>query len=108
MRRPAGFLQFTAGKLFLNSPDFLSDPILFLQFQGLYTLRIVSGDRSGKNRVSSAEIRLNGSLVAGPNRFNQQVREIVVPVSLLPDNTISAQLQGAPRGQLTVTIEPQN
>jgi hypothetical protein len=76
--------------------------------QGLYTLRIVNGDRSGSNRVSSAEVRLNGSIVAGPNQFNQQAREILIPVSVLSDNTISAQLQGVPGGQLLLTIEPRN
>lgn len=75
---------------------------------GLYTLRVVNGDRYGKNRVSSAEIRLNGSVVVTPNRFNQQVREIVLPVSIVSTNVVSADLQGAPGGQFIITIEPRN
>src|SRR2546423_14411744 len=52
MRRPAGFLQFTAGKLFLNSPNFLSDPILFLQFQGLYAIQ-PAGERDRRSGLAS-------------------------------------------------------
>ncbi len=72
-----------------------------------YLLKIVNGDGKGKDKVSSAEVQLNGVLVAGPERFNQQVREIVVPVKLDKSNVLSVELRGAPGGQITVTVEPQ-
>lgn len=72
-----------------------------------YLLKIVNGDSKGKDKVSSAEIQLNGVLMAGPERFNQQVREIVIPVKLNKANVVSVELRGAPGGQITLTVEPQ-
>ena len=38
-----------------------------------FSLRIVNGDANGTHRVSSATITLNGTQIAGPSDFNQQV-----------------------------------
>jgi hypothetical protein len=35
-----------------------------------YTLKIINGSFDGSHRVSSAEIQLNGKLIARPNQFN--------------------------------------
>lgn len=72
-----------------------------------YLLKIVNYDSRGRNKVSSAEIQLNGVVVVGPERFNQQVREISVPVKLDKSNVLGVELRGAPGGQITLTVEPQ-
>jgi len=52
-----------------------------------YNLHIVNGDASGKNRVSSATIALNGVQIAGPSDFNQNVATIDRSVALQATNT---------------------
>jgi len=72
-----------------------------------YVVKILNGDPSGQNRVSSAEVSLNGVTIAGPNRFSQQVSEINVPVALQQPNEITVELGGAPGSQITVVVELQ-
>ncbi len=73
-----------------------------------YTLKIYNGGspQSGTTgeRVSSAEIDLNGKLIFGPSDFNQQVNQLSLPVALLASNTISVQLQGKPGAVLVLEI----
>lgn len=71
---------------------------------GAYVLRIVNGEPDGANRVSSATLTLNGETVVSQNAFSQNVRVIEVPVTLAADNTLSAQLDGAPGGNITVVL----
>ena len=73
-----------------------------------YSLRVINGDPDGGNRVSSAEIRLNGFVEVSPDRFNQQVSEIVVPVVLRASNTVSVELRGKPGGKIIVTVDSQS
>ncbi len=69
-----------------------------------YILRVVNGE-NGKNRVSSAEIRLNGALLAGPDQFSQQVATFdVSPVTLLPSNVLAVTVRSAPGSVLSVLI----
>lgn len=72
-----------------------------------YVMSVVNGDTSGANRVSSAEIMLNGVVVATPNQFNQQVRTLSIPVTVAAANTLSVTLASAPGSQLSVGIGPQ-
>jgi hypothetical protein len=72
-----------------------------------YVMRIANGDNSGGNRVSSAEIYVNGNQVLGPSAFNQEVGAMTVPISLASSNTISVKLNSAPGSELTIGIGPQ-
>lgn len=54
--------------------------------------------------VSSSEIKLNGSIIVGPQNFNQQTQKINVPVSLASFNQLSVELRGKPGGTITVEI----
>lgn len=47
-----------------------------------YTLHIVNGHANGTNRISSARVTLNGTEIAGPNDFGQNVAVIDRTVSL--------------------------
>ena len=44
---------------------------------------IQNGDESGKHRISSATIKLNGEVVVTPNSFSQKVDQIEISVNLL-------------------------
>lgn len=70
-----------------------------------YTLLIRSG-QNGDDRVTSAVIRINGTLLAGPNDFNQQTGLLIKPANLLQNNTLSIELRGKPSTSLTITIKP--
>jgi hypothetical protein len=71
-----------------------------------YMLKILNGDAGGNNRVSSALVRLNGRTVVDPERFGQEVSEIITPVTLQSSNSLSVELRSAPGSQMTITIEP--
>jgi len=72
-----------------------------------YQMTIINGDNQGRNLVSSAEISLNGVVVAGPNVFNQQVKTLKIPVAAAMANTLSVTLKSAPGSQLSIGIGPQ-
>ncbi len=69
-----------------------------------FMMTITNGDERGKNRVSAADVMLNGNRIAGPSDFNRTVDKIVRPVSLNTVNTLSALVEGAPGGFITVVV----
>lgn len=71
-----------------------------------YTLKAFNGGlQDNQNElVSSGFVIVNGVQVIGPNNFNQNVTEVVVPVTLQTSNTISVQVRGQPGGLLTIQI----
>lgn len=71
-----------------------------------YVMTIVNGDPHGANRVSSATITLNGTVVAGPDVFNQNVATAKIPVTVSTNNSITVKLASAPGSKLTVTLGP--
>jgi len=71
-----------------------------------FILTIINGTPDGKDRVSSAVIRLNGAVVAGPRDFSQKVGKIVREVSVLPTNLLEVELRGKPEGRVIITVEP--
>ena len=78
----------------------------FAATPGTYTLRITNGGLLNQYaRVSSAEIFLNGVLIAGPNAFSQQVSTISGPVTLLASNTLRVELRSQPSSGITIEIE---
>ena len=73
------------------------------------TLNIVNGDSEGNFRVSSAKIYLNNELVVGPNRFNQMVGSISVPVVLANgENKIAVELRSKPESFISIDITAPN
>ena len=71
-----------------------------------YTLQVLNGGlQNGQTElVSSTLVIVNGVQVIGSNNFNQNVREVDVPVVLQSSNTISVQVRGQPGGTLTIQI----
>jgi len=69
-----------------------------------YRLIVLNGE-NGKNRVSSATIKINGIEILRESDFNQQIDRIERSVSLLLSNSISVQLKSAPGSFITIAIE---
>jgi hypothetical protein len=70
-----------------------------------YTMRIINGERGGRNRVS-ATIFVNNRAVAVPREINTSVEFATVPLSeLFTENHLTATLTGPPDGRLIVLIE---
>jgi hypothetical protein len=69
-----------------------------------FDLHIVNGDSSGKNRISSATIALNGVQIAGPSDFNQNVATIDRSVTLQATNTLQVTLASKPGSYLTINV----
>jgi hypothetical protein len=67
-------------------------------------LAVENGDPSGKNRVSSAEVWINGELVVRPEQLNQNIASLQVPVVLVESNTISIAIKSKPGSYLTISI----
>jgi hypothetical protein len=66
---------------------------------------VANGDGTGKNRISSASIGLNGKQVVSPNDFNQKVSQIVKPVTLADQNQLTVRLASKPGSFVTVSAE---
>lgn len=71
---------------------------------GVGILKVMNGDANGKNRISSAIVRINGVEILGPNDFNQNVYNLEIPVSLEENNMISVELRSKPNSYLTIKI----
>ncbi|MFC1591461.1 LamG-like jellyroll fold domain-containing protein [Thermodesulfobacteriota bacterium] len=65
---------------------------------------IKNGDENGKNRISSAEITVNGVIIAAQKNFNQKVDVLEVPVSLNENNTVSISLNSKPGAFITLQV----
>lgn len=70
-----------------------------------FLLHIVNGNADGTNRVSSATGTVNGTQVAGPSDFNQNVGVIDRTVTLQAANTLDVRLTSAPGSFLTLTVQ---
>ena len=70
-----------------------------------FRLRVVNG-AFGAARVSSATIRFNGAVVAGPERFSQNVGYITLPITAQTINTLIVTVNGAPGGQVLLALLP--
>lgn len=69
-----------------------------------YTLHIVNGHANGTNRISSARVTLNGTEIAGPNDFGQNVAVIDRTVSLQAGNTLQIRFTSAPGSFITISL----
>ncbi len=70
----------------------------------LYSMSIINGAQAGTNRVSSASVKLNGNVIAGPNDFNQKVYVLVFQVPVQAQNTLEVELKGQPGSYITVAL----
>ena len=72
---------------------------------GTFALRIDNGGALGQyRRVSSAVVMLNGTTVAGPYEFSQEVGVITKQVTLAAQNTLKVELRSVPSSGITLTI----
>lgn len=69
-----------------------------------YKLHIQNGDPSGSNRVSSATITVNGTQVAGPSDFNQNVAALDRTVTLTAQTTLHVTLASKPGSYLILNL----
>jgi hypothetical protein len=74
-------------------------------FKSPFILHLRNGDPNGENRVSSARVSLNGTVLFGPSKFSQQVSGYDVEVALTEPSTMQVQLNSAPESKLTIWIE---
>jgi hypothetical protein len=68
-------------------------------------LVIVNGDGTARSGISSATIGLNGKQVVSPSEFNQNVGQIVKPVTLADHNQLSVRLASKPGSFITVSAQ---
>ncbi len=69
-----------------------------------FRLHVQNGNPDGSHRISSATITLNGTQVAGPSDFNQQVAGFDKTVTLQANNTLQVRLASAPGSFLVITV----
>ncbi|HYW06747.1 MAG TPA: M23 family metallopeptidase [Longimicrobium sp.] len=72
-------------------------------FTGPFVLRIQNG-AEGANRVSSARVWVDGTLVFGPERFSQRVDSLSIEVTLTAGSVLTVENAGAPGSFLEVRI----
>jgi hypothetical protein len=73
-----------------------------------YNLHIQNGNADGTNRVSSATICINGTQVAGPSDFNQNVATLDRAVTLTAQTTLDVQLASDPGSFLNISLGGQS
>jgi hypothetical protein len=73
-----------------------------------HIMTLANGDGRAQMAVTGAEIRLNGFLIAGPDRINQQMRTLQIPVTVSAHNTLSVTVSGDAFSTLYVGIGPQH
>ncbi len=74
------------------------------QFISPFSLNLINGNPDGSNRVDSAIVRLNETVVFDQNDFNEQISSLSKEISLLSVNTLGVKLMGAPDDHLTIDI----
>jgi len=86
-------------------PVSISSDFTILDPTAPYWIRIANGGlREEFGRVSSAVILLNGQVVVGASSFNRNVESIEEKVTLLPQNTLTVELRGAPGSGFSLEI----
>lgn len=69
-----------------------------------YVLRLINGDSSGKNPVTSAVVRINGTVIVGPQHFKPKQRVTEVSFQVQASNTLLVEVAGAPQSELRLII----
>lgn len=73
-----------------------------------FILKVFNGglDDTTYELVSSSVLRLNGVEILGPDKFNQNVTNLDVPVKLQAQNSLSVEVRGKPGGAMIIKIYP--
>lgn len=71
---------------------------------GPFTLSIANGDSDGGNRISSAQITLNGAQVFGPSDFNESIANLQASVNLQSVNQLTVELASNPGSLIEVSL----
>jgi hypothetical protein len=72
-----------------------------------YVVTVANGDGRKMPPVDAAEIRLNGELIAGPDKISRRSRYLSIPVTVKDQNTIDVRItSGAEGSGLFVGIGP--
>ncbi|HEX7182833.1 MAG TPA: hypothetical protein VF756_13400 [Thermoanaerobaculia bacterium] len=74
-------------------------------FQPPFILHLRNGDDSGRNRVSSATVTLNGRELFGASDFSQRVSGYDLEVELVEPSRLEVRIASAPGSKLTIWIE---
>jgi RHS repeat-associated protein len=69
-----------------------------------FSVLVENGDADGSSRVSSANIKLNGTDIFTSGNFNQTVGTLTKTVTLAASNTLEVTLKSSPGSYLTITI----
>jgi len=73
---------------------------------GTFGLVVENGDPNGTHRASSATIWINGAEVLSPDRLNQRVGRVDVPIKVRGgENHIKVKLASQPGARITVRVE---
>lgn len=98
-----------AARIMPGDPDLVRNPEFSLaaNSDGPYVLRFINGDAEDLHRVTGGTITLNGAAIAGGGQINDQVEFLDIPLgsSLLVDNALDVQLQGASDAYAIIIIE---
>jgi RHS repeat-associated protein len=95
-----------------NSGDDDNGPTVYLETflvplgsTGPYTLRVVNGDSQGRNKATSAEVKINGVQIVRESDFSNTVVSFTKAVAaLLPVNAVYVRVAGAPGSTFTIEI----
>ena len=69
-----------------------------------FSVQVENGATDGSNRVSSADIKLNGADLFTSSSFNQTVGTLSKSVTLAASNTLEVKLKSSPGSYLTITF----
>jgi hypothetical protein len=72
-----------------------------------YVITIANGDGRGVPPVASAEIRLNGELLAGAEKVNRNSRYLTLPVTVKATNRIEVLVTGQEGSALYIGVGPE-
>jgi hypothetical protein len=70
-----------------------------------YQLKIVNGDRDGSNRVTSAEVAVNGVTIIHSTEVDQSVETFTRAIQLKKESTIKVTVDGPAKSHLYVVVE---
>ena len=74
-------------------------------FSGNFVLHVSNGIESGKHRVSSATVSIDGKTVFGPSAFSQVTDEMSAAVDLTESSILSVMLKSQPEAVVEVWID---
>jgi len=70
-----------------------------------YQLKIVNGDRDGRNRVTSAKVEINGTVIVSPAEVNQGAETLTKAVQLQKENKVKVTVDGSETSHLYVIVQ---